>query len=70
MPFHNANIFTVHLSQNMTHSIATDIADRAIDTITEQVHLQMRGDLDASTEQRLYEAIQAVPLQASIAVTK
>ena len=54
----------------MTHSIATDIADRAIDTITEQVHLQMRADLDASTEQRLYEAIQAVLLQASITATK
>ena len=54
----------------MTHSIATDIADRAIDTITEQVHLQMRGDLDASTEQRLYEATQAVLLQASITAAK
>ena len=67
---HTAPSGAIHISQNMTRSIATDIADRAIDTITEQVHLQMRGDLDASTEQRLYEAIQAVLLQASITATK
>ena len=50
----------------MTQNIATDIADRAIDTITEQVRIQMNRDLDASAEQRLYEAIQALLIQSTI----
>ena len=54
----------------MTHFIAADIADRAIDTITEQVHLQMHGDLDVITEQRLYEAIRALLVKAPIIAMK